>query len=228
MSTDSDETRSLPGPSSPDPLPLTQADPADSAPAAAASHSERSDVEEVGGGSQKSRKKKVQITDEEASKLIEFIKANPALWDRDSEVFKKDKEKNIIWETGLKTLSGFESIDEMKKAWANIRDTYTKMHNTSKASGSGAFVPKGSRRILIWAQANFLHSSVSHNKPSQTSNLPYQRRQALSAMAPISDEDSPGLIDIVSLQDPPPPPQRTMTRTSSAASGGPGKCPAKI
>ncbi len=87
----------------------------------------------------------------------------------------------------MKVLPGFPSVSDLKSAWTNIRDTYTKMHRESNRSGSGAFQPKGVRRILIWNNANFLHSTVVHNKHCPSKGLPFQRPQ--DPLPPMSDDE---------------------------------------
>ena len=79
----------------------------------------------------------------------------------------KKKRKNISFgKLGLETMKCFQTVDQIKAAWTNIRDTFTKMLREKNRSGGADFQPKGSKRIIIWSQANFLSSNLSQNQPS--------------------------------------------------------------
>ena len=83
-------------------------------------------------------------------------------------------------------MSWFTNVDQIKAAWTNIRDTYTKMLREKNKSGAEAFQPKGSKRILIWGNANFLHSNVAHTKHSHTVSL--KRRREVPHSSDIEDD----------------------------------------
>jgi hypothetical protein len=142
--------------------------------------------EEGGGGGDPFEKPKILLNEKQTEDLIEFVKSNPALWQRDHENFKKEKEKIFIWQAGMKHLKCYKSVAEIKAAWTNVRDTYTKMVREKNRSGSGDFVPKGTKRVLIWTQANFLYSNVCHTKLCQT--IPLKRRREPGNLSDFDDD----------------------------------------
>ena len=142
--------------------------------------------EEGGGGGDPADKSKILLTEEQTQSLIEFVQSNPALWQRDHANFKKEKEKFFIWQAGLKYLKIYKNVENIKAAWTNIRDTYTKMVREKNKSGSGDFQPKGTKRILIWTHANFLYSNVCNTKLSST--VPLKRRIEPVTISDLDDD----------------------------------------
>jgi hypothetical protein len=180
-----------------------------------------SDASEEGGGGGVTDKSKIILTDDETSALIEFVKSNAPLWLRSHPQFKKEKEKIYIWQAGLEKLKCFKNVDQMKAAWTNIRDTFSKMLREKNKSGGADFIPKGSKRIIIWGQANFLASNLC---PDQPSNLTAKIKKRRVDMPEFSDLDEDfTIIDSAPNSQPTshlPHQQTAPSRPGSSASAG--------
>lgn len=88
---------------------------------------------------EKSNRKK-RMSCEEIMQLLEAYRKNECLWNY-SNIFYKNKQKRIGALEWVREAIGAESVDEVKRRWKVIRDTYNiekNKINASKKSGAGA------------------------------------------------------------------------------------------
>ncbi|KAH7718699.1 hypothetical protein AAVH_13852 [Aphelenchoides avenae] len=83
-----------------------------------------------------SSSKEVKHADVLKFKLLAEVEKYPALWDRNSEEFKNEQAKDIIWQQ-VAQVAGYENGAKAYSAWNSVKDEYTKQRkNASRSDAS--------------------------------------------------------------------------------------------
>ncbi|CAI6353330.1 unnamed protein product [Macrosiphum euphorbiae] len=95
-------------------------------------------------------KSNVALTPEEDSKLIELVSNHPCLFDLENKFYRNILVKENVWQQISDVLK--KTVDECKKRWKNIKDTYNK-HKRNRKLGTGS---SASNKPTKWVLADSL------------------------------------------------------------------------